>query len=156
MNLRVLWPNGWRVRRPLLWQAMTLCWPPIRWLPWGGETTERWLVCPMTGGVWSSGDNQMLTFKSETGDFYTKGGIDIKKGGIFPIVHGVRTMALDAGLRETSTHDRLSALARLGRLDAEVAEDLGEALSLFSELRLKAQLRCQRDDVLARRGTAGD
>lgn len=31
-------------------------------------------------------------------------GIDIKKGGIFPIVHGVRTMALDAGLRETSTH----------------------------------------------------
>ncbi|MBY6028404.1 CBS domain-containing protein [Halomonas sp. DP8Y7-1] len=76
-------------------------------------------------------------------------GIDIKKGGIFPIVHGVRTMALDAGLRETSTHDRLSALARLGRLDAEVAEDLGEALSLFSELRLKAQLRCQRDDLLA-------
>ena len=35
---------------------------------------------PMAGGVWSSGDNQMLTFKSETGDFYTKGGIDIKKG----------------------------------------------------------------------------
>lgn len=30
-----------------------------------------------------------------------------------------------------------------------MAEDLGEALSLFSELRLKAQLRCQRDDVLA-------
>ena len=76
-------------------------------------------------------------------------GVDIKKGGIFPIVHGVRTMALECGLRETSTHDRLAALASLGRIERVVAEDLGEALSLFCELRLRAQLAYRRDDARA-------
>ncbi|MFO7649304.1 putative nucleotidyltransferase substrate binding domain-containing protein [Halomonas campaniensis] len=67
-------------------------------------------------------------------------GIDIKKGGIFPIVHGVRTMALERRIRPTSTLERLDALAADGRLEASFAEDLGEALSLFTELRLKQQL----------------
>ncbi len=67
-------------------------------------------------------------------------GIDIKKGGIFPIVHGVRTLALECGIRPTSTLGRLDALAARGRLEADFAEDLGEALSLFAELRLKQQL----------------
>ncbi|MCE8004275.1 DUF294 nucleotidyltransferase-like domain-containing protein [Billgrantia ethanolica] len=67
-------------------------------------------------------------------------GIDIKKGGIFPIVHGVRTMALERRIQPTSTLERLEALAADGRLEARVAEDLAEALSLFTELRLKQQL----------------
>jgi CBS domain-containing protein len=67
-------------------------------------------------------------------------GIDIKKGGIFPIVHGVRTMALERRIKATSTLDRLDALAADGRLDRAFADDLGEALALFSELRLKQQL----------------
>jgi CBS domain-containing protein len=67
-------------------------------------------------------------------------GIDIKKGGIFPIVHGVRTLALERGIRATSTLARLDALAEEGRLEARFAEDLGEALSLFTELRLRQQL----------------
>ncbi len=67
-------------------------------------------------------------------------GIDIKKGGIFPIVHGVRVMALERRIRPTSTLERLDALAADGRLEANFAEDLGEALSLFTELRLKQQL----------------
>jgi len=67
-------------------------------------------------------------------------GIDIKKGGIFPIVHGVRTLALERGIRATSTLDRLDALVADGRLEAQIAEDLGEALVFFSELRLRAQL----------------
>ncbi|PMR79673.1 putative nucleotidyltransferase substrate binding domain-containing protein [Halomonas urumqiensis] len=67
-------------------------------------------------------------------------GIDIKKGGIFPIVHGVRAMALERGIRVTSTLERLDALAADGRLEARFAEDLGEALSLFTELRLRQQL----------------
>ncbi|WP_372611122.1 DUF294 nucleotidyltransferase-like domain-containing protein [Halomonas sp.] len=67
-------------------------------------------------------------------------GIDIKKGGIFPIVHGVRTMALERGIRVTSTLERLDALVEDGRLEASFAEDLGEALSLFTELRLRQQL----------------
>ncbi|QJQ96794.1 MULTISPECIES: putative nucleotidyltransferase substrate binding domain-containing protein [Halomonadaceae] len=67
-------------------------------------------------------------------------GIDIKKGGIFPIVHGVRTLALERGIRATSTLERLDALAAEGRLEASFAEDLGEALALFTELRLRQQL----------------
>ena len=68
-------------------------------------------------------------------------GIDIKKGGIFPIVHGVRTMALERRIKPTSTLDRLEALVVDGRLDERTAENLGEALSLFTELRLKQQLQ---------------
>ncbi|WP_183382950.1 DUF294 nucleotidyltransferase-like domain-containing protein [Halomonas stenophila] len=67
-------------------------------------------------------------------------GIDIKKGGIFPIVHGVRVMALERRIAVTSTLDRLDALVADGRLEARFAEDLEEALSLFTELRLKQQL----------------
>lgn len=67
-------------------------------------------------------------------------GIDIKKGGIFPIVQGVRTLALECRTTPTSTLGRLDALAAQGRLEPEFASDLGEALSLFAELRLKQQL----------------
>ncbi|KAA0016132.1 cyclic nucleotide-binding/CBS domain-containing protein [Salinicola corii] len=67
-------------------------------------------------------------------------GIDIKKGGIFPIVHGVRTLALECRIGETSTSARLEVLVEQGRLESEFAADLGEALALFIELRLKQQL----------------
>lgn len=78
-------------------------------------------------------------------------GIDIKKGGIFPIVHGVRTLALERGIRATSTLDRLDALAEDGRLEANFAEDLGEALALFTELRLRQQLERDGDGEDANR-----
>ncbi len=68
-------------------------------------------------------------------------GIDIKKGGIFPIVHGVRTMALERRITATSTLDRLDDLATDGRLDRRFADDVGEALALFTELRLRQQLQ---------------
>lgn len=67
-------------------------------------------------------------------------GIDIKKGGIFPIVHGVRTLALERRIAATSTLARLEALAEDGRLNRRFADDLGEALALFAELRLRQQL----------------
>ncbi|MGM0857354.1 MAG: putative nucleotidyltransferase substrate binding domain-containing protein [Pseudomonadota bacterium] len=76
-------------------------------------------------------------------------GIDIKKGGIFPIVHGVRTMALERRIHATSTLDRLDALAEDGRLNRRFADDLGEALALFTELRLKQQLQALSDDASA-------
>ncbi|GHB16830.1 DUF294 nucleotidyltransferase-like domain-containing protein [Salinicola rhizosphaerae] len=67
-------------------------------------------------------------------------GIDIKKAGLFPIVHGVRTLALERRIAATSTFARLDALVEDGRLDRAFADDLGEALALFAELRLKRQL----------------
>ncbi|GEN25470.1 cyclic nucleotide-binding protein [Halomonas cupida] len=62
-------------------------------------------------------------------------GIDLKKGGIFPIVHGVRSLALERGIRATSTLERLEALVIDGRVERRDADDLGEALQVFSELR---------------------
>ncbi|WP_025738544.1 DUF294 nucleotidyltransferase-like domain-containing protein [Salinivibrio socompensis] len=70
----------------------------------------------------------------------SKEGLDIKKGGIFPIVHGVRTMSLEKGITETNTFDRLEQLAKLGTLADETAENLSEALKLFIRLRLRQQL----------------
>ncbi|APE31447.1 cyclic nucleotide-binding protein [Halomonas aestuarii] len=78
-------------------------------------------------------------------------GVDIKKGGIFPIVHGVRTLALERRITATSTLDRLEALVADGRLDERFAEDLGEALSLFTELRLRQRL-ARRDDPESKGG----
>ena len=40
--------------------------------------------------------------------------IDIKKAGIFPIVHGMRTMAMDRGILATSTAGRIEALVEAG------------------------------------------
>ncbi|BBI72292.2 hypothetical protein HAALTHF_20110n [Vreelandella aquamarina] len=50
-------------------------------------------------------------------------------------------MALERRINATSTLDRLDALAADGRLDRRFADDLGEALALFTELRLRQQLQ---------------
>ncbi|HJU49895.1 MAG TPA: putative nucleotidyltransferase substrate binding domain-containing protein, partial [Pseudogulbenkiania sp.] len=62
--------------------------------------------------------------------------LDLKKGGIFPIVHGVRALALQYGLKERNTFERLARLAESGRLDKELAGDAAEALSFLIQLRL--------------------
>ncbi len=67
-------------------------------------------------------------------------GIDIKKGGLFPVVHGVRSMTLEQRIQETGTLARLDRLVDAGQMEAAFAEELGEAMALFSELRLKQQL----------------
>ena len=67
--------------------------------------------------------------------------IDLKKLGIFPIVHGVRSMALKHHVRAAGTVQRLQALVAAGRLDAALADDLQQALHFLMALRLKHQLR---------------
>ncbi|PCE68286.1 DUF294 nucleotidyltransferase-like domain-containing protein [Salinivibrio sp. YCSC6] len=69
-----------------------------------------------------------------------KEGLDIKKGGIFPIVHGIRTMSLEKVVSETNTFERIERLANIGTLAEETAENLAEALKLFIRLRLRQQL----------------
>ena len=56
--------------------------------------------------------NNLVTSKAE-GD-----ALDLKKGGIFPIVHGVRALALEKGLIETGTAARIARLAELGDVRA--------------------------------------
>lgn len=69
------------------------------------------------------------------------GGIDIKKGGIFPIVHGVRTLALHHKLKATNTFFRLELLAEQKVLKKKFAKNLAEAMAVLSQLRLEQQLK---------------
>jgi CBS domain-containing protein len=67
--------------------------------------------------------------------------IDIKKSGTFPIVHGIRTLAIECGVKDVPTVRRIEALAAQGVLGEETARDLAGALSYFMEIRLRSQLR---------------
>ena len=67
--------------------------------------------------------------------------LDLKKLGTFPIVHGVRALALQYGVRESGTAARLAQLAALGKLDAPQARDLVDALHLLMGIRLNHQLQ---------------
>lgn len=75
------------------------------------------------------------------GNIKDKGELDIKKGGIFPIVHGVRTLALEHRILKTNTYERLELLHEMGVLGERESKDLCEALGLFINIRLRQQLR---------------
>ena len=66
--------------------------------------------------------------------------LNVKKAGMFPLVHGVRSMALAERIDATSTEARIRALQEAGALDAETAQELTESLHFFMGLRLKAGL----------------
>lgn len=67
--------------------------------------------------------------------------IDLKKGGIFAIVHGVRTLALQHHITQTNTIERIKALNNHGLFDKKFATELIEAFDTLSGIRLKAMLR---------------
>lgn len=66
--------------------------------------------------------------------------LDLKKAGIFPLVHGVRALALAERIRATGTVDRIQALVAAQRLSAELGSELTESLHFFMRLRLDAGL----------------
>lgn len=67
-------------------------------------------------------------------------GLDIKKGGIFPLVHGVRALALKYRCRQTNTYRRIEELIEKGAIHERLGRNLESALSLFMQLRLETQL----------------
>lgn len=62
--------------------------------------------------------------------------VDLKKAGIFPIVHGVRSLAFEHQLTTTSTRARLDELVRIGVIEPRLAQNLKEALNFFLQQRL--------------------
>ncbi|HET7097049.1 MAG TPA: DUF294 nucleotidyltransferase-like domain-containing protein [Casimicrobiaceae bacterium] len=66
--------------------------------------------------------------------------LDLKKLGIFPIVHGVRSLALRDHVAATGTVARLDALVAAGRLPPDVATDLADSLHFMMGVKLKAGL----------------
>ena len=84
-----------------------------------------------TGGWW----NRLLQIGEHEGHT-----LDLKKAGIFPIVHGVRALALREHLQTTATAARLDALVARGRVSVELATDLIDSLHFLMGLKLKAGL----------------
>ena len=74
------------------------------------------------------------------------GTIDLKHGGIVPIVDLARIYALAAGVSIANTHDRLELCAQAGEVSAQSARDLRDALEFLAKLRIAHQARqIQRD-----------
>jgi len=74
-------------------------------------------------------------------DAQGRGCVDVKRGGVFPITQGAKALALQHGLAETGTLERLDALARAGVLPRQLAEGLREAAFFLQTLRMRAQAR---------------
>jgi CBS domain-containing protein len=70
---------------------------------------------------------------------------DLKHGGVLPIVAIARYASLAAGVRVTSTHERLDAAATAGTLTGKEARILDEAHELLSRLRLEHQVEQLRE-----------
>ena len=67
--------------------------------------------------------------------------IDLKKAGIFPLVHGIRTLALENDIfTDPSSKGRLKALVQARALTQERADTLLEALEFFMAQRLSVAL----------------
>jgi len=66
--------------------------------------------------------------------------LDLKKLAIFPIVHGVRSLALRDKIQATNTATRLEALVAAGRLPADFAGSLRDSLHFLMGLKLNAGL----------------
>ncbi|QDH71553.1 DUF294 nucleotidyltransferase-like domain-containing protein [Marilutibacter alkalisoli] len=68
-------------------------------------------------------------------------GIDLKKGGVFPLVNGIRMLSLRHGVRRHNSFDRCAALLEAGALPPDLGRDVPQALAVFMRLRLGAQLQ---------------
>ena len=71
--------------------------------------------------------------------------IDLKKGGIFPIIHGVRCLALEKGIEKTNTHWRIRELITQHVFEEDFGIELGETLNFLNTLRLQTMLDKKRN-----------
>jgi CBS domain-containing protein len=73
------------------------------------------------------------------------GDVDIKAGGINPIVALARVLAVEAGTTARSTTARLAVATDRGALGSDAAEELTEAFRFFQGLRLEHHLQAWRE-----------
>lgn len=69
-----------------------------------------------------------------------RGTLDLKRGGLLPIVDLARWAGLAAGVTSASTTERLQAARDAGTMEAQDVRTLLEAHDLFTELRLEHQV----------------
>jgi len=70
-----------------------------------------------------------------------RGRLDLKQGGVIPIVDLARWAGMSAGVTSASTSERLRAAAAAGTLSEAQAQTLEDALALVTGLRLEHQVR---------------
>ncbi len=109
------------------------------------EPLERQLVDAQRNGIFLAYMAQAAnTFAPPLGFFNRirseDGFVDLKKGGIAPVVGLARALALAAGSRERSTLERLQAAVQGNQLSSEGSDNLGGAFQFFLHLRLRRQL----------------
>jgi CBS domain-containing protein len=73
--------------------------------------------------------------------------IDVKADGLTPIVNLGRSYALESGIGEPRTLERLQLAATRGRIDDETHEGLTEAFGLLWRIRLEHHAACVRDGL---------
>ena len=69
-----------------------------------------------------------------------KNELNIKKGGIFIIVQGIRSLSLEHKLYNTSTAKRIKRLSELGVIEAELANEITMAFNFLTNINLKSNL----------------
>ncbi|WP_457643309.1 putative nucleotidyltransferase substrate binding domain-containing protein [Persephonella sp.] len=67
-----------------------------------------------------------------------KNELDIKKGGIFPVVQGIRVLSMENRISETNTIDRIRMLKN--KIGENLSDELIESFKFMQALRLKNQL----------------
>jgi CBS domain-containing protein len=72
--------------------------------------------------------------------------LDLKKGGIFALVHGIRTLSLKYKIEVTNTIERIKELNNKGVIDKVFATELIESFDTLSTVRLKAMLQAKNID----------
>jgi len=75
------------------------------------------------------------------------GRLDIKRGGVLPVVDLARWAGMAAGVTSASTPERLHAARAAGTLEEADARTLVDAFELFSELRMEHQVEQLRAGV---------
>ncbi len=67
------------------------------------------------------------------------GTLDLKAAAVYPLVLGVKALALEAGIAAPDTLGRLAGLVAAERMEPELAEALQDGLARVQSLRLSAQ-----------------
>ena len=73
-----------------------------------------------------------------------RGRLDLKNGGLLPVVDLARWAGMAAGITSASTRERLRAAREAGTLPASDVDTLTDAFELFTELRLEHQVEQMR------------
>lgn len=68
------------------------------------------------------------------------GKLDIKMAGIFPLTEGIKVLALEAGIMEGGTGDKIGKLMGRGVVPDDELHEVESSLDFFIYLRLKSQI----------------